>query len=168
MTLGADVLTFREFSASEPLLLSTIHQAVLTFLRGRDDVVVIDAHAVNAYVPEPRMTQAIDLKAVDALALVQELKQHLHERFQIAVRVREIGDGKGYRLYQVQQGGNRHLVDVRPVSSLPLAQRIEQVLVLAPAELIASKVISYYQRRGKPKAGTDGAIWRCYCWHFPN
>ena len=31
------------------------------------------------------------------------------------------------------------------------------MLVLAPAELIASKVISYHQRRGKPKAGTD---WR--------
>ena len=41
------------------------------------------------------MTQAIDLMAVEALALVQELKQHLHERFQIAVRIRKIGDGKG-------------------------------------------------------------------------
>jgi hypothetical protein len=28
---------------------------------------------------------------------------------------------------------------------------------MAPAELIASKVILYYQRRGKPKSGTD---WR--------
>jgi hypothetical protein len=46
---------------------------------------------------------------------------------------------------------------VRKVSDLPEAQRIEQVLVMAPAELIASKVISYYQRRGKPKSGTD---WR--------
>ncbi|MBP9871680.1 MAG: hypothetical protein KBC53_09335, partial [Nitrosomonas sp.] len=33
----------------------------------------------------------------------------------------------------------------------------EQVWVMAPAELIASKVISYHQRRGKPKSGTD---WR--------
>jgi hypothetical protein len=38
-----------------------------------------------------------------------------------------------------------------------MAQRIEQILVMAPAELVASKVISYYQRRGKPKSGTD---WR--------
>jgi hypothetical protein len=73
------------------------------------------------------------------------------------VRVREIGAGKGYRLYQVQQGGNRHLVVLRSVINLPLARRIEDVLVMAPAELIASKVISFYQRRGKPKAGTD---WR--------
>jgi len=31
------------------------------------------------------------------------------------------------------------------------------VLVLAPAALIASKVIAYQQRRGQPKSGTD---WR--------
>lgn len=157
MTLGADMLTFREFTMNEPLPLSAIHQTVLEFLRGREDVVLCGAQAVNAYVLEPRMTQDIDLMAVDAPAMAQALKQHLHHRFQIAVRIREIGEGKGYRLYQVQQGGNRHLVDVRPVASLPLAQRIGQVLVIAPAELIASKVISYHQRRGKPKAGTD---WR--------
>ena len=40
---------------------------------------------------------------------------------------------------------------------LPAAQRIEEVLVMAPTELVASKVISYYQRRGRPKSGTD---WR--------
>jgi hypothetical protein len=31
------------------------------------------------------------------------------------------------------------------------------VLVLSPAELIVSKVISYHSRRSRPKAGTD---WR--------
>jgi hypothetical protein len=68
-----------------------------------------------------------------------------------------VGEGRGYRLYQVQKSGNRHLVDLRAVKNLPRAHRIEQVLIMAPAELIASKVISYYHRRGKPKAGTD---WR--------
>jgi hypothetical protein len=155
--LGADILTFREFIMHEPLPLSTLHQAVLEFLRGRDDVVVFGAQAVNAYVNEPRMTQDIDLMSVRAETLAEELKQHLHGRFHIAVRVREIGAGKGYRLYQVQQGGNRHLVVLSSVINLPLARRIEDVLVMAPAELIASKVISFYQRRGKPKAGTD---WR--------
>ena len=57
----------------------------------------------------------------------------------------------------MQKSGNRHLVDLRTVKDLPKAQRIEQVLIMAPADLIASKIISYYQRRGKPKAGTD---WR--------
>lgn len=152
-----DILTFREFVMQETLLLSTIHAAVLEFLRGRDDVVVFGAQAVNAYVSEPRMTQDIELLSNRAGALAEELRNYLNDRFRIAVRTREIGEGKGYRLYQIQKTGNRHLVDLRPVETLPLARRIEQVLVMAPAELIASKVISYYQRRGKPKAGTD---WR--------
>ncbi|MBI4639695.1 MAG: nucleotidyl transferase AbiEii/AbiGii toxin family protein, partial [Candidatus Tectomicrobia bacterium] len=70
---------------------------------------------------------------------------------------RQVGEGRGYRLYQIRKPGNRHLVAVRSVETLPLAQRIEQVLVVAPAELIASKVIAYHQRRGEPKSGTD---WR--------
>jgi hypothetical protein len=53
----AGVLTFQEFLMREPLPLATIQNAVLEFLRGRDDVVVFGAQAVNAYVGEPRMTQ---------------------------------------------------------------------------------------------------------------
>lgn len=155
--LGNGVLTFREFAMREPLPLATIQEAVLEFLRDRDDAVLFGAQAVNAYVGEPRMTQDIDLLSNRAAELVEELREHLSQRFHIAVRVREIGAGRGYRLYQVQKSGNRHLVDVRPVEKLPEAQRIEQVLILAPVELIASKVISYHQRRGKPKSGTD---WR--------
>jgi hypothetical protein len=155
--LSVDMVTFREFIVQEPLPLATVQTAVLEFLRDRDDVVVFGAQAVNAYVDEPRMTQDIDLLAVQAEEIAHELRAYLSDRFHIAVRVREVGDGRGYRLYQVQKGGNRHLVDLRPVETLPLAQRIGQVLVMAPAELVASKVISYCQRRGKPKAGTD---WR--------
>ncbi|HBY80959.1 MAG TPA: hypothetical protein DEG47_29020, partial [Cyanobacteria bacterium UBA11148] len=120
-------------------------------------VVVFGAQAVNAYVGEPRMTQDIDLMSVRAEELVQELREYLSEQFHIAVRVREVKEGQGYRLYQVHKSGNRDLVDMRKVSNFPEAQRIEQVLVMAPAELISSKIISYYQRRGKPKSGTD---WR--------
>jgi len=46
---------------------------------------------------------------------------------------------------------------VRSVETLPATRRIDQVLVMAPADLIASKVIAYAQRRGNPKSGTD---WR--------
>lgn len=154
---GPSVLTLQEFIMSEPLLLSTIQNAVLEFLRGREDTVVFGAQAVNAYVREPRMTQDIDLISSRAAELVQELRDYLSKRFHIAVRVREVGEGRGYRLYQIQKSGNRHLVDVRPVTVLPAAQRIAQVLVIAPADLIASKVIAYAQRRGSPKSGTD---WR--------
>jgi hypothetical protein len=153
----AGVLTFREFAMREPLPLATIQNAVLEFLRDREDAVVFGAQAVNAYVDEPRMTQDIDLLSPRAEELAQELRDYLRQRFQIAVRVRQVGEGRGYRLFQVRKSGNRHLVDVRPVATLPSAQRIAQVLVIAPADLIASKVIAYHQRRGKPKSGTD---WR--------
>lgn len=141
----------------ETLPLATIQDAVLEFLRGRKDAVVFGAQAVNAYVDEPRMTQDIDLLSVQASALAQELRDYLSERFHDAVRVREIGEGRGYRIYQVQKLGNRHLVDVRSVEQLPETRLIAQVLVIAPVDLIASKVVSYAQRRGSPKSGTD---WR--------
>lgn len=141
----------------EPVPLASIHEAVLEFLRGRDDAVLFGAQAVNAYVAEPRMSQDIDLVSTRAVDLAEELRQHLSERFHIAVRVRAIGDDKGYRLFQVQKPRNRDLVDLRTVESLPHAQRIEDVLVTSPPELIAQKVIAYHGRRGQPKAGTD---WR--------
>ena len=141
----------------EPLPLATIHDAVLEFLRGRKDVVVFGATAVNAYVAEPRMTQDIDLMCVRAEELAEELRTSLSDRFHIAVRVRVIGEKKGYRLFQIQKAGNRHLADVRPVNSLPKAQLIEDILIMSPPELIARKVVSYQARRGQPKSGTD---WR--------
>ena len=141
----------------EQLPLAAIHDAVLEFLRGREDAVLFGAQAVNAYVAEPRMSQDIDLVSTRADELAEELREHLSERFHIAIRVRAISDGKGYRLFQVQKPRNRHLVDLRMVKSLPHAERIADVLVTAPADLIAQKVISYHARRGQPKAGTD---WR--------
>ena len=139
----------------EPLPLATIHEAVLEFLRGRDDAVVFGATAVNAYVSEPRMTQDIDLISPRAGELAEELREYLSERFHVAVRVRVIGEGKGYRLFQTQKTGNRHLVDVRSTESLPSAQRIGDVLVIAPPELIARKVIAYHSRSKQPKGFSD-------------
>ena len=153
----AGTLTFREFAMKEPLPLATIQNAVLEFLRDRDDGVVFGAQAVNAYVAEPRMTQDVDVLSTRAEDLAEELREHLSQRFHIGVRVREIGEGRGYRMFQIQKSGNRHLVDVRPVNTLPSAQRVQGVLVIAPADLIASKVVSYCRRRGQPKSGTD---WR--------
>lgn len=154
---NADILTFQDFIMHETLPLSTIQNAVLEFLRNRDDVVIFGAQAVNAYVKEPRMTQDIDILSVRAAELAYEIKDYLSARFHIAVRVRQVSKGRGFRIFQIQKPDNRHLVDLRSVDKLPLAKRISQVLVMAPAELIASKVISYYKRRGKPKSGTD---WR--------
>jgi len=155
--LNADVLTFQEFVMHESLPLSKIHQAVLEFLQGREDVVRFGAQAVNAYVSEPRMTQNVDLLSTRAEEFAEELREHLSETFHIAVRVREIGTGKGFRIYPTRKEGNRHLVDVRPVENFPETEMVEDIRVLSPLELIASKVISYHSRRGRPKSGTD---WR--------
>ncbi|MDX2041799.1 MAG: nucleotidyl transferase AbiEii/AbiGii toxin family protein [Acidobacteriota bacterium] len=139
----------------EALPLATIQNAVIDFLRGRDDVALFGAQAVNVYVNEPRATQDVDLMSTRAADLAEELRDHLSRLFHVAVRVREIKDGLGYRIFQLQKTGNRHLVDVRSVASLPPIQIIEDIQVLPPAELIASKVISHHQRRGKSKSWTD-------------
>src|ERR1043166_1412965 len=114
---GDGSLTFQEFAMKEPLPLATIHEAVLEFLRGRTDAVLFGAHAVNAYVPEPRMTQDVDIFSTRAVELAEELCTYLNRRFHIAARTRTIKGGIGYRIYQVQKLKNRHLVDVRPVDA---------------------------------------------------
>jgi hypothetical protein len=154
---GEGTLTFQEYAVQEPLPLATIHQAVLEFLSGREDAVLFGAHAVNAYVGEPRMTQDVDVLALRGEAFAEELRVYLHERFNIAVRTREIREGIGYRIYQVRKPKNRHLVGVRPVDALPPHQRIANVPIVTPAELIAGKVRAYHERKGQPKGGTD---WR--------
>ncbi len=154
--INADVLTFQEFMAHETLPLSTIQTAVLEFLQGRKDVVLFGSQAVNAYVAEPRMTQEVDILSNHAEEISEELCSRLDELFRIAVRVRKIGD-RGFRIYQTRKEGNRHLVDIRMVDELPNSETIENIKILSPAELIASKVVSYQSGRGQPKAGTD---WR--------
>jgi hypothetical protein len=153
--INADVLTFQEFAMRETLPLSKIQETILEFLQGRSDVVLFGAQAVNAYVGEPRMTQAVDLLSMRADELAEELKDFLSDKFHIAVRVRAVGDGKGFRIYQIRSEGNRHLVDLRMISEFPATEKIEDILILSPVELLASKIISYHSRKGKPKAGTD-------------
>ncbi|MCE9533907.1 MAG: nucleotidyl transferase AbiEii/AbiGii toxin family protein [Planctomycetes bacterium] len=155
--LGDGALTFQEFAMNEPLPLATIHDAVLEFLRGRDDAVLFGAYAVNAYVKEPRMTQDVDIASTRAEALAEELRAHLNERFHIAVQVRTVREGIGYRIYQVRKPENRHLVDLRPVETLPPSQHVEDVMVVTPPELIANKVMSMVSRQHKAKGIIDRA-----------
>jgi hypothetical protein len=166
--VNAGVLTFQEFAMKEQLPLAVIQETVLEFLRNRNDVVIFGAQAVNAWVSEPRMTQDIDLISTRAAELAEAIRTMLAEYFQIAVRIREIKAGLGYRIYQLQKTGNRHLVDIRAVKVLPPSERIENVLVMAPAALIAYKVIAFYQRRGQPKAGTDWRDIAMLLLAFPN
>jgi hypothetical protein len=155
MGFAEGTLTFQEFAVKEPLPLSTIQGAVLEFLEGREDAVIYGAQAVNAYVDEPRMTQDVDILSTRARELAGEIRELLHVRFQVSVRVRVMKEGLGFRVYPVRKPKNRHLVDVRLVETLPPAKRISGVLVLTPEVLVASKVVALHRRRGKPKAGTD-------------
>jgi len=154
---GDGSLTFREFAMGEPLPLATIQDAVLEFLRGRDDAALFGAQAVNAYVDESRATQDVDILSTKGGDCAEALRAYLAARFHIAARVREVAGGKGYRIYQLRSPQNRHLVDVRPVSILPPTERVNHILVVSPAELVSNKVIALSRRRGKPKGGTD---WR--------
>jgi hypothetical protein len=141
----------------EPLPLGRVQDAVLEFLRHRDDAALFGAQAVNAYSDEPRMTQDVDILSPRAAELAEELRLHLAKTFTIAVRVRAVADGKGFRIYQIRPPKNRHLADVRQVDALPPNQVIEDVRVPIPEELIAQKIMAYVQRKGQPKGGTD---WR--------
>src|SRR5229473_6577726 len=154
---GDGALTFREFIMREPHPLAVIHDAVLEFLRGRDDAVLYGAQAVNAYVKESRMTQDVDIASIRAVELAEELRKYLNQKFHIAVRVRKVREGLGYRIYQVRKPDNRHLIDIRPVDELPPSQRVKKVLVVTPPELIANKVTSMVARKHKRKGFMDHA-----------
>jgi hypothetical protein len=113
------------------------------------------AQAVNAYVDESRMTQDVDVMSPRAAELAEDIRRFLNGRFHIAARVRDVREGLGYRVYQLQKPKNRHLVDVRPVQSFPPTQRVDGVLVISPAELAANKVVAYHERRSTPKGFSD-------------
>jgi hypothetical protein len=165
---GDGSLTLREFAMNEPLPLARIHDAVLEFLRHRDDAVLFGAQAVNAYVDEPRMTQDVDILSTRAPDIAEELRQHLAARFHIAVRIREVADGKGFRIFQMRQPKNRHLADVRKVDLLPPNQRVADVRVPIPEELIAQKMISYAGRIHQPKGDTDRRDLKMLLIQFPH
>jgi hypothetical protein len=165
---GDGSLTFREFIMREPLPLATIHDAVLEFLRGRTDAVLFGAHAVNAYVDEPRMTQDVDILSPRAAELAEELRVYLSQRFQIVVRIRNVANGLGHRLYQVRKPQNRHLVDIRAVEGLPAHREIEEVLEVPPVELISQKVQSMVHRSKSAKGTLDLADTQRLLLTFPD
>jgi len=115
-------LSLKEFVMRESIPLSEIHHMVLTYLRGRTDVAVFGAQAVNAYVDEFRMTQDVDLMALHAEALATAIRDHLHQELKIATCAGSVASGKGFRVYQVQKPTNRHLVALRQVDKFPSCQ----------------------------------------------
>ena len=148
-------LSFREAMSDERPAKTDIQRAVLRFLRGRDDAVLFGAHAVNAYVEPERATADVDILSTRGKDFADDVRSFLNEEFGIAVRTRSVRGGGGFRVYQRRKEGNRHLVDVRPVTEFPPTRQIEATAVVAPAELIANKVASSESRGGKMKGDTD-------------
>ena len=165
---GDGSLSLREFAMREPLPLATIQDAILEFLRNRDDAVLFGAQAVNAYVDESRMTQDVVILSTRASELAEELREYLAKRFTIATRVRAVAQDQGFRIYQLRQPKNRHLADVRLVSEMPQARMISDVRVLVPEELIAQKVISVVSRGAQPKGDTDRRDLKVLLLRFPD
>lgn len=165
---GDGALSFREFTMREPLPLAIVHDAVLEFLQDRDDAALFGAQAVNAYVDESRMTQDVDLLSPRAVELAEEIRLYLNTRFKIAVLVREVRNGLGYRIYEPREPKPRSLVHVRPIRMFPPTQRVEDVLVVSPDELVAGKVLAFHRRRDTPRAGTDRRDVAMLLLKFPN
>jgi hypothetical protein len=148
-------LTFREFMSHEEVPLASIFREALELLATRQDAVLFGAQAVNAYCDPPRMTSDLDVLSLDAAGLAESLRARLAERFRIAARVRVLEPERSYRVYQVREPRNRHLVDVRGVDRLPESRRIAGVQVAEPTDLIAMKVLSVDARRGREKGISD-------------
>lgn len=135
--------------------LADVFRVVFDHLQIRHDGVLFGAHAVNAYVEPPRMTGDIDIMSTDAQGVAEDLRDLLAEKFRIAVRVRSVAQGRGFRVYQLRPEKNRHLIDVRQVDELPESNRIEDMCVIVPSELIMMKLASYAARKHTEKGLTD-------------
>jgi hypothetical protein len=150
------MLTATEYHMHEPVPLHRAHTAIFDFCRGRADVVVFGAQAVNVWVKHPRMSQDVNLLTTDPSATADALARALGAELHITARVREVKPGLGYRVYQARKEGNRHLADVRR-ADFPLDDAVERdgVRYTAPALTVAMKVCAYAKRRMAPKGATD-------------
>ena len=86
--IGVQPLSMQEFMSREPLPLHVLHDAVLEFLRGRADIALSGADAVNAYVRPVRLCEDVDVFALRACEVAGALRAYLAARFGIEVRAR--------------------------------------------------------------------------------
>jgi hypothetical protein len=150
------VLSAREFHLREPVPLARVHEAILEFCRGREDLVVFGAQAVNVHVGQLRMTEDVDLLARAPRAVAEELAAHLRALLQIATRVRVVKPGAGFRVYQPRKEGTRHLADVR-LAEVDLGEPDvkDGVRYTSAPVTLAMKVCALHKRRFAPKGATD-------------
>jgi hypothetical protein len=150
------MLTAAEYLMREPLPLYRVHETIFDFCRGRTDLTIFGAQAVNIYVPEPRMTQDVDLFSPVPSETAEALAAALKAAFGIAIRIRQIAGGKAYRIYQLRNEGNRHLADVRLREfSLEDSTEREGIRYVSLPLMIAMKAAALSKRKLAPKGATD-------------
>lgn len=151
-------LTPSEYIMAESATLAAISSEVFDFLREQGKhVILFGAHAVNVYATPPRMTSDVDVMTdLDAGSVAEDIRARLARKFHIAVRVRKVKE-EGYRVYQIQKDGNRHLVDVRAVTTDVHYRPVSGLNVIEVEDLVAMKVIAVSARGNKPKGLTDRA-----------
>jgi hypothetical protein len=150
------MLTATELLMHDPVPIHRVQEAIFEFCRGRADVVVFGAQAVNVYAPIARMTQDVDLLSSQPREVAQALAQAIGDHFHIAARVREVHPGKGFRVYQVRREGNRHLADVR-LAEFSLDDSVEHdgIRFVSLSIVVALKLRALAKRRLAPKGATD-------------
>jgi len=154
------MLSLTEYLMKEPLPRAVLHEAIFDFVR-EHDFVVFGAQAVNRYVPDDavRMTADVDFMSPTPKVSADALALHLHQRFHLAARVREVKESIGFRVYQARAGelGDRHLADVRrSVDELTLPwERIEGIRLVALPELVVMKLGVLEKRKNTAKGATD-------------
>lgn len=137
--------------------LADVYRLSMSLLDERADAVLFGSHAVNLYVDPPRATADVDFMSTDAEGLAVELRDRLADRFHVAVRVRVVANGNGFRVYQARKPPekNRHLIDVRQVDELPNFRDVDGIRVVAPADLVLLKLASFVARRHTDKGISD-------------
>ncbi len=112
------------------------------------------------------MTQGINFHTrMEAVAM--ELRDHLVARFRIALRLWDLGQDKGLRLYQLLKEGTCHLVGVRPVGTLLDSRRFAGIQVLVIGRPGGGQSPGLPPAAQATSAAQIGATWRSCSLAFP-
>ena len=142
-----------EILRESPPYSAALHFAAVRALRERTDAAPFGTHAVNAYIPEVRATPDVVVLATRPMEVAAAIAAAVRKRCGVMLSITE--GRNGLVLNRPDRTRGRRIAAVRPVDRLPPVRRIERVLVVAPAELIAGKLAVAAARPGRPRSYTD-------------
>ena len=142
-----------EILRESPPYSAALHLAAVRALKGRTDAALFGTHAVNAYASEVRATSDVDVLTTRPAEVAAAVVDAVRKRCGVTLSIAE--GRNGLVLNRPDRPRGCHVADVRPVDRLPPVRRIERVLVVAPAELLAGKLAVAAARAGRPRSHTD-------------